>query len=254
MRRSPAPLLVAVLAVAAVACAHEQQIAVAPPPTSTTTTAPATTTTEAPKALPVSPGWTLTATPKGSIQGYDGPDGAPTQQVTNTYYDIPTTLPVIEQSDGWLHVRLAPKPNGSTVWVRASDVDIGSTPWKIVINLSTTHLQLFKAGEQVLDAPVGIGLDRTPTVTGDFFVTFLEKPPSAGYGPFVMITSGHSDVLQTWEGFPDGILGIHGPIGSDAMIGDTGAKMSNGCIRMHVADQQQLAEVQPGSPIHIVES
>ena len=67
-----------------------------------------------------------------------------------------------------------------------------------------------------------------------------------------MVTSGHSNVIQVWEGFPDGILAIHGPIGSDAMIGTAGAKISNGCIRMHLEDQKKLSDVQPGSPIWII--
>jgi lipoprotein-anchoring transpeptidase ErfK/SrfK len=256
LRRTIAPLALAALVAGVLACGHTEEVAPEATTTTvpvTTTTTPATTSTVAPPP-PGPPAWSATAVPRGSVQGYDAPGGAPTQKVTNTYYDIPTTLPVIEQAPGWLHVRLAPKPNGSTSWVRAADVTTGSTPWRIVINLATSHLQLFNAGEQVLDAPVGIGLDRTPTATGDFFVTHLQKPPSAGYGPFVMVTSGHSNVLQTWEGFPDGILAIHGPIGSDAAIGTTGAKISNGCIRMHVKDQEQLARVVPGSPVQIVDA
>ncbi len=238
----------------AAACGRSDPVQVAAAPT-TTTAAPTTTTpptTAAPKVIPVEDGWYLTATPKGAIGAYDAPNGTKTADIDNNYYGIPTSLPVFEQAEDWVHVRLAPKPNGTTAWLKVGDVDIGKTPWKIVVNLATTHLQAFKAGALVLDAPVGIGTDYTPTVTGDFFVTFLQKPTSAAYGPFVMITSGHSDVIKTWEGFPDGILGIHGPIGSDAMIGTTGAKMSNGCIRMHVEDQKQLAEVLPGSPLQII--
>jgi lipoprotein-anchoring transpeptidase ErfK/SrfK len=234
-------------------------VAASPLPTTTTTSplptvVPTTSTPPAPPPalLPVDPGSTLTATPKGAIQGYDGPDGKPTVQVTDKYYDIATTLPVIEQAPGWLHVRLAPRPNGSTVWVKASDVTVGSTPWRIEINLTTTHLTLYKAGAVVLDAPVGVGTDYTPTATGDFFVTFFQKPTSSGYGPFVIITSGHSNVLQSFEGFPDGILAIHGSLGADWAISTTGAHISNGCIRMHLDDQKQLQFVQPGTPIHIV--
>jgi len=255
--------VIVLLALVATACGRSDQVAVAPTPStatsSTTSTIPTflpTTTApappEAPKLVPVNPGWTITASPKGKIWGYDGPDGNPVQQVTNLYYDVPTWLPVIEQAPGWLHVRLAPKPNGSTVWVKTDDVALGATPWRIVIDLGTTHLKLFKKGEQVLDAAVGVGTNYTPTATGDFFVAFLQKPPSAGYGPFVVITSGHSNVIQSWDGFPDGILGIHGSLGADGMIGDTGAQLSNGCIRMHLADQQQLAEILPGTPIQII--
>jgi lipoprotein-anchoring transpeptidase ErfK/SrfK len=244
--------VLAVLAAAVAGCGRGEDTAAGPSATAPpATTAPSS---AVPVEVPGPPAWTTTATPKGTVQGYAGPGGAPTQPVSDTYYDIPTALPVIERAPGWLHVRLAPKPNGSTAWVRVDDVTTGSTPWRIVVNLSTTRLQLFDAGQQVLDAPVGIGVDRTPTATGDFFVTFLQKPPNAGYGPFVVITSGHSNVLKTWEGFPDGILAIHGPVGADAAIGTTGTKVSNGCLRLHVADQQRLAGVLPGSPVQIIEA
>ncbi len=246
---------------AAAGCARQSEASVgdaeipAPAGSSIPVTSPAPTNTAPsrdPKLIPVEEGTTLTATPKGKVPGYDGPEGTVTQQVTDLYYDRSTKLPVIDQVPGWLRVRLAPKPNGSTVWLRAADVEVGSTPWKIVINLTTTHLQLYEHGEQVLDAPVGVGADATPTATGEFFVTFMQPAPSSSYGPWVMVTSGHSNVIQVWEGFPDGILAIHGPVGAEGVIGNTGARLSNGCIRMRLEDQKKLTEVQPGSPIWII--
>ena len=196
----------------------------------------------------------MTATPKGKIPGYDEPGGDRTQEVTNTYYDIPTVLPVFEQEAGYLHVRLPQKPNGRTAWVKTTDVVVGKTPWKITINLAETRLRLFKAGELLLEAPAGIGVDNTPTATGDFFVTFLQASPNASYGPFEVVTSGHSNVLLTWQGFPDGILALHGPVGAEGVIGTAGVKLSNGCVRLLIADLRQLADVQPGSPVQIVEA
>jgi lipoprotein-anchoring transpeptidase ErfK/SrfK len=223
------------------------------PPTTTTTTRPATTTTTFP--LPVPPSSTVTATLLGSTQGYSAPNGAPTKMVTNNYYDIPTKLSVIEETpDGWLHVRTPYKPNSSTAWIKKAGVVLDSTPWAIQIDVTQRRLRLYNAGAIVLDAPVGVGTPYTPTPLGDFFVTFLQKPESAAYGPFVMITTGHSDVLQSFGGFPDGILGIHGPIGSDYAIGDTGAAISNGCIRMKVVDQVKLAQVTSGTPVHVYAS
>src|SRR5262249_36529808 len=150
------------------------------------------------------------------------------------YYDRPTTLPVIGQQVGWVNVRLAPKPNGQTIWLKRDDVDVGKTPWMIIIHVASARLQLYKENELVMDAPVGVGTSATPTVLGDYFMTFMQSPADSSYGPWVMVTSGHSEVIKVWQGFPDGILAIHGPIGSDGIIGDTGAHISNGCIRMHV--------------------
>lgn len=254
MHRTLPSIALAALALVTAACGKEAPAAA---PATTTTEAPATVpatapATTPPKTIPVETGWTLTATPKDKVQGYDAPDGNPTQEVDHLYYDIPTALPVIDQAQDWVQVRLPEKPNGQTAWLKVADVEIGKTPWKIEINLANTRLKAWKAGELVVDAPVGIGTDATPTVTGDFFITFLQAAPKPSYGPFVIITSGHSEVIQSWEGFPDGILGIHGPVGSEAMIGTTGGKMSNGCIRMQVKDQWKLADLQPGSPLTIV--
>jgi lipoprotein-anchoring transpeptidase ErfK/SrfK len=78
-------------------------------------------------------------------------------------------------------------------------------------------------------------------------------PPSAGYGPFVLVTSAHSDAITDWEQSGDAIIAIHGPISSsaDAEIGTTGAAISNGCIRMHDADLAQLADIPAGTPVDI---
>jgi lipoprotein-anchoring transpeptidase ErfK/SrfK len=83
-------------------------------------------------------------------------------------------------------------------------------------------------------------------------VAFLAVAPNASYGPFVMITSDHSDAIADWEGSGDAIIAIHGPVGSDAQIGTTGAAISHGCIRLHDSDLAQLRDVPAGSPIDIV--
>jgi lipoprotein-anchoring transpeptidase ErfK/SrfK len=44
---------------------------------------------------------------------------------------------------------------------------------------------------------------------------------------------------------------IHGPLGSDAQIGTTGARVSHGCVRMHNADLLHMRLVPAGTPIDI---
>ena len=70
----------------------------------------------------------------------------------------------------------------------------------------------------------------------------------------VLDTSGHSEAIKSWEGSGDAITAIHGSISasSDARIGATGTKISNGCIRMHEADQLKLAVIPVGTPVDIV--
>lgn len=115
------------------------------------------------------------------------------------------------------------------------------------------HLSLYDDGSLVIDAPAGIGTSSTPTPTGSFFVAFLEQAPSPGYGPFIIVTSAHSNVIADFANSGDAIIGIHGPLDADSEIGTTGAAVTNGCVRLHDADLAQLADVLPGSPIQIVD-
>jgi len=66
-----------------------------------------------------------------------------------------------------------------------------------------------------------------------------------------MVTSAHSPISD-WEGSGDAIIGIHGPLGMDAVIGLTGARVSYGCIRLHDSTLVNLRNVPPGTPIDIV--
>jgi lipoprotein-anchoring transpeptidase ErfK/SrfK len=113
---------------------------------------------------------------------------------------------------------------------------------------------LFLHGYPVLNVPVGIGAAATPTVIGNFFVAMKVPPPDPGYGPFVLVTSAHSDTITDWGGSGDAIIAIHGPIDAtaDQLIGTTGARVSNGCIRLHDGDLARLADVPAGTPLDIV--
>ena len=226
----------------------------------TTTTIPATTVppTTAPPTT-VAPGVSVPASTtvavlKGDTPGSATPGGPVVQTVPGTWYGVVSSLPVINESPGWLDVRLAQRPNESTAWIPASDATLQTTPDAIVVNLTTRHLELYVKGKLTDDFPVGIGEPWTPTPPGTFFVAQIDSPPDAGYGPFVMVTSAHSDAITDWEGSGDAIIAIHGPITAeaDAEIGTTGAQVSNGCIRLHDADLAQLGNVPVGSPVDIV--
>ena len=155
------------------------------------------------------------------------------------------------QQPGWVQVRLAQRPNGSSAWVPAGDVTLFADPYYIVVDLGTTRLRLFKAGREIAGLPAGVGVPAAPTPSGQFFVALLARPPSPGYGEFVMVTSAHSDTISDWEQSGDAITAIHGSLGADAVIGTTGARVSHGCIRLHDADLVQLRDVPAGTPVDI---
>ena len=212
-------------------------------------------TTTAPPAPLGPPASTLVATTDGSIPGYPSPESAtPSMIVPGSWFGSPSELPVITSEPGWLYVRLAQRPNGSTIWVRQSDVTLSSTPYAIVVNLTTMHLQVFENGTQIFDFPAGIGAPDDPTPPGQYFMPMQYPSPGPGYGPFVLVTSDHSDTIVDWENSGDAVIGIHGPITSydDSLIGTTGAAISHGCIRLHDADLAQLSIIPPGTPIDIV--
>ena len=194
------------------------------------------------------------ATVLQTVPRYASPGERAAGTVSDQWYDRPSVLPVIATSPGWVEVRLAQRPNGSMTWLPASDVKLSSTPYRIVVNTTTTHIALYDQGRLVFSAPAGLGTPEDPTPAGEYFVAFDEQPPqpNPGYGPFIMVTSAHSPGISDWEGSGDAVIGIHGPLGDDSEIGATGARISHGCIRLHDQALQRLAEVPPGTPIDVV--
>jgi lipoprotein-anchoring transpeptidase ErfK/SrfK len=207
-------------------------------------------------AVTAPPGSTLVATLHGDTPGSPAPNTPSNQVVPGTWYNYPSILPIIDSTSTWVEVRLAQRPNESVAWIPKSDVTIGVTPYKVVVDLATMHLTVFENNEQIFDFPAGIGTPDDPTVTGDFFITMQVPPPDPGYGPFVLVTSAHSDAITDWSDSGDAIIAIHGPIDSydDSLIGTTGAAISHGCIRLHDADLAQLSMLPPGTPVDIVPS
>lgn len=203
----------------------------------------------APPGVPVA---TLVARLRGPAPRSDRPGGPVTGTVAPTWYGEPSILPVVAQHDGYLDVRLQQRPNGSTAWIPATAATLTTTPYVIVIHLSTMRLDLYDQGKQTLSVPAGIGTAQYPTPTGDFFVAFFASPPSPGYGPFVIVTSGHSEAISDWEESGDALVAIHGPLGADAEIGTTGARVSHGCVRLHIPDLERLRDVPAGTPVDIM--
>jgi len=215
-----------------------------PPSASSRPAAPVVTTTATSSQI---------ATVKSAIPRYSTPESPSDGTIPARWYGAVSALPVIGQQPGWYEVRLATRPNGSTAWVRAADVTITSTPYQVVVNLATRHLELLRAGKVIMDTPAGIGTAQDPTPTGHYFLAFFEAPISSGYGPFIIVTSAHSTTISNFEGSGDALVGIHGPLGSDGAIGTTGARLSHGCIRLHIPDLVQLRDIPAGTPLTITD-
>jgi len=202
-------------------------------------------------AGPFPPAVTLVAATHGAIPKFAQPGGPQTGKVPGSWHQAPSVLPVIAKRPGWLKLRLAQRPNGSTAWVLSRDVTLSTTHYSIVLDLATTRLSLYRGGHKIFSAPVGIGTRRFPTPTGTFFAAFLARPPIPAYGAFVMVTSAHSSGITNWDKSGDAMVAIHGPLFSGRQIGTTGARVSHGCIRMQEKDLLRLRDLPMGSPIFI---
>lgn len=214
--------------------------------------APITTTTTTPPPQPA-----VTATQKvPQLTAYqDAIETSPavTKLSDKTEYNIPRTYLVTDQTThpGWLNVLLPIRPNGSSGWIKASDVTLGTTDYEIRIEVGAHKLTLLKLGQPVLESGVVVGADKTPTPPGRFFVTDpldLHSQPNAGYGVFALGISGFSDVLTSFKGGP-GQLAVHGTNNPEQV----GQNISNGCVRVpNNIIEQIAAQAQLGTPVTIV--
>jgi lipoprotein-anchoring transpeptidase ErfK/SrfK len=203
------------------------------------------------------PNITELATLPGSVPGYKTATSKhKSMTVPASWYGRVSVLPIVAVKGHRIKVRTAQRPNQHETWIKSSSkIYRSSTSYAIVIDLRMRHLFVFKAGRQIGAFPVGVGVARTPTPTGTYFVAFHAPPnPGADYGPVMLETSAHSEVLKTFEGGNDAIVAIHGPITSAAnsQIGTHGTRISNGCIRMHDNNLAKFGNKVPdGTPVII---
>lgn len=161
----------------------------------------------------------------------------------------PLVLDVLAIGDGWLQVRLPVRPNGSTGWIRATDVALSRHSYRIEVRLAERELRVFDGDVVVQLEPIGVGRQPTPTPGGAFYLYELLRPadPSGPYGPYAFGLSGFSEALAAFNG-GDGRLGIHGTNDPTSL----GADSSSGCIRLANPAIERLAHTVPlGTPVTI---
>ncbi len=119
----------------------------------------------------------------------------------------------------------------------------------IVLNLPSRTLEFFAGGSLVKTYPVAVGKPSTPSPLGNFVIFEKEVdpwwfPPRTGE---VVPSGPHNPLGYRWMGFAS-LYGIHGTNAPWAI----GLAVSNGCIRMHEADVEELYEVAPyGTPVRV---
>jgi lipoprotein-anchoring transpeptidase ErfK/SrfK len=167
-----------------------------------------------------------------------------------TYFQNPLVMQVLEQHGDWLKVLIQARPNHTEGWVKAGDVDVTSTTYRMVLSLADRHLTVYDGDAVVAETDVVIGKDTTPTPLGRFYLSekIKQKNPGGAYGPWILSTNGYSEALDLFDnGLP--VIAFHGTNQPELI----GTQASNGCIRMPNDVVTKLAELLPaGTPIEIV--
>jgi len=212
------------------------------------------------------------ATVKSSVTKlpvYDSPGAStPAREFDNPWlYDPEVPTSTVTQvflvkelrNDGWVQVLLPVRPNGSTGWIRSSDVTITANPFHIEVALGAHTITVKNGNTVVYAGPVAVGATDpplpdvgkpTPTPTGEYYLRILLQAPDPNtvYGPYAYGLSSHSDSLDEFAG-SDAEIGIHG--NNDPSV--LGTDATHGCIRMDNAAITMLSKQLPlGTPVDVV--
>lgn len=168
-----------------------------------------------------------------------------------TVVGAPLVFLVQSRRQGWEHVFLPIRPDGSTGWVKDRNVSLAWNPYSLEASLQAHKLVLKKDGRVAARFPAAVGRSVLPTPTGRYYIVELLKQPNphGAYGPYAFGTSAFSKVLYHFGGGP-GQIGIHG---TDEH-GSVGHSVSHGCIRLRNRDIVRLAHLLPlGTPVTILQ-
>jgi lipoprotein-anchoring transpeptidase ErfK/SrfK len=227
--------------------------------TTATKPAPPRTSAPAPTTTSLPPGASLIAQVNVPLAGvYDDPSSSQPKMTFGPTWNldddpskpsVPEVFLVQEQRPGWVRVLLPTRPNGSTGWLHAGDVQMNLSQYHIQVDVAAHQITVFNGTEVMYQGPVAVGTPATPTPPGLYYTrVLLQTPdPQSVYGPYAYGLSAHSDALTTFAG-GDAEIGIHGNNDASAL----GKSVSHGCIRMDNADIRMLTKVLPlGTPVQI---
>ncbi len=94
---------------------------------------------------------------------YDAPNGRTTVKLANPWKVDPdnaaTAVPQVflvsqTTSDGWVRVLLPVRPNGTTGWVHASDVNLSTDPFHITVRLRAHQIIVTNDNSTIYQGPV----------------------------------------------------------------------------------------------------
>jgi lipoprotein-anchoring transpeptidase ErfK/SrfK len=147
----------------------------------------------------------------------------------------------------WYRLSLPMRPNNTTGWVSARQLELHHVSNRIVINIKRRRLQVLRGNHVLYTTTVAVGAPGMETPTGHYYVQVRFHPDDTFLGVFAFETSAYSK-LSEWPG--GGVVGIHGTSAPQLL----GQAVSHGCVRMSNEAALVLKRLVPlGTPITIVQ-
>jgi lipoprotein-anchoring transpeptidase ErfK/SrfK len=148
----------------------------------------------------------------------------------------------------WYRLSLPMRPNNTTGWVSARQLDLHHVANRILINIAKRRMQVLRANQVLYSTTVAVGRPGMETPTGHYYVQVRFHPDDPFLGVFAFETSAYSKLTE-WPG--GGVVGIHGTSAPQLL----GQAVSHGCVRMSNQAALVLKKLVPlGTPITIVQS
>ncbi|MBM9460274.1 L,D-transpeptidase [Nocardioides sp. zg-536] len=181
--------------------------------------------------------------PKKVLPLYDAPDGKPFAKIGPRQFGD-TWLPVITRNRDWVQVLLPSKPNGSTGWLRSSQLAQAHSRFLVRVDLGERSLELLEDNRPLGRWSVAIGASKTPTPTGRTFVLGQLVDDKQPFSPVILPLGTHSATLDSYGGGP-GTVALHG--WTDPSV--FGKAVSHGCVRVPDDALEALRQVPIGTPV-----
>lgn len=160
---------------------------------------------------------------------------------------------VVKTEGDWLMVNVPARPNGTTGWIKKSEVKTYTHRYEVKIDTATRRMAVCNAGKSIQTETIAVGASKWPTPRGTFYTVDLVRPkggPNGPYGAFAFGLSGFSESpeLENWNG-GDGRIAIHGT-NQPKLLGQA---VSHGCIRVsNVAITKMRKTLPLGVPVSII--
>lgn len=188
--------------------------------------------------------------PTRKLALYDAPGGKALAYAAPTISGARLVMPIVAEQQGWRAVIL-PSANRTVGWLPPTGWQVVNLHEQLVVHLATHQLVWLRNGQVVGTWTVALGASSTPTPRGRTFVLARTSSPSKVYAGVDILALGA--VPDHPEAVADGLFSAHTGIHAWYDPSVFGKNISNGCVRVPKAAQQQLIAVAPGTEVLITD-